>query len=278
MTGRLVGRVALITGAARGQGRSHAVRLAEEGADIVAVDRCAPIDTADYPMGTEADLEETAGLVEACGRRVVTGRADVRDFDAVKAVADEGVERFGHLDIVCANAGIFAAGTPLHLTPAEQWDDVIGTNLTGVWNTCKAAVPHLITRGRGGSIVITGSTASQKAPTNAGVYAASKHGVVGLMRAFAVELAPMSIRVNIVHPTSVATEMIHNESVFRLFRPDLEQPTEDDAREPFQRINLLPIPWVEPADVSAAVAFLASDDARFITGAELLIDAGNLLK
>jgi (+)-trans-carveol dehydrogenase len=277
MSGRVEGKVAFITGAARGQGRSHAIRLAQEGADIIAVDLCAQIDTVPYGMATPADLEETVKAVEALDRRIVATQADVRDYGALKKALDDGVAQLGRLDIVSANAGIFSMGTITELTE-QQWQDMIDVNLTGVWHAAKAAIPQLIEQGTGGSIVLTSSAAGLEGMANIGHYVSAKHGVVGLMRTLALELAPHSIRVNSVHPTTVNTDMIQNETTYRMFRPDLENPTSKDAEAAFASINALPIPWVEPVDISNAVLFLASDEARYITGVTLPIDAGELTK
>jgi SDR family mycofactocin-dependent oxidoreductase len=280
MTGRVEGKVAFITGAARGQGRSHAIRLAEEGADIIAVDIAEDIDSVRrfYPGATEADLAETVKQVEALDRRIVATRADVRDYAALQRALDEGVAELGHVDIVSANAGIFIFGEPAHLVTEGDWQDVIDINLTGVWHTAKAAIPHLIEQGSGGSIVLTSSTAGLKGFPGVSQYTASKHAVVGLMRTLALELAPYSIRVNSVHPTGVATDMILNEATFRLFLPDAENPTREQAAEVFATTNALPVPWVEPRDISNAVLFLASDEARYVTGVTLPVDAGFTIK
>jgi SDR family mycofactocin-dependent oxidoreductase len=280
MAGRVERKVAFITGAARGQGRSHALRLAQEGADIIAVDIGEEIESVRrlYPGATESDLAETVRQVEALDRRIVASKADVRDYGAVKKALDDGVAELGHLDIVVANAGIFIFGDQAHLVSEQAWKDVIDVNLTGVWHTCKAVIPHLIRQGTGGSIVITSSTAGLKGPPNLAPYAASKHAVVGLMRTLALELAPHSIRVNTVHPTGVATDMIMNEPMFRLFLPDTEHPTRERAAEVFTAKNALPVPWLEPRDVSHAVLFLASDEARYITGITLPVDAGYTIK
>ncbi|OBA80797.1 3-ketoacyl-ACP reductase [Mycobacterium sp. 1164966.3] len=278
MTGRVEGKVAFISGAARGQGRSHAVRLAQEGADIIAVDICAPIENMAYPPSTPADLAETADLVKAQDRRIVTAQVDVRDYDALKAAVDGGVEQLGRLDIIVANAGIGTIGKKLHKIPENIWQDMIDVNLSGVWKTVKAGVPHLIAGGRGGSIVLTGSVGSHKALAYTGHYIAAKHGVMGLMRSFAVELGQHSIRVNSVHPSQVNTPMTMNDLTFRLFRPDLENPGSEDFAPFSQMTHTLPVPWVEPIDISNAVLFLASDESRYITGVSLPVDAGALLK
>jgi (+)-trans-carveol dehydrogenase len=271
--GRVEGKVAFITGAARGQGRSHAVRLAEEGADIIAVDICAPVASAPYPMATAEDLAETVRLVEQLDRRIVAMPADVRDDVALRAAVSAGVAEFGRLDIVVANAGI-SASSPSVGMPAQAWRDVIDVNLTGVWNTCHAAFEHLIAGGRGGSIVLTSSTMGLRGAANIANYTAAKHGVVGIMRSLAVELAPHFIRVNCVHPTNVPTSMLLHDEMLKLFRPDIAEPTVEDAHKGFQRMHLLPIPWVEPIDISNAVLFLASDESRYITSVSLPVDAG----
>jgi SDR family mycofactocin-dependent oxidoreductase len=280
MAGRVEGKVAFITGAARGQGRSHAVRLAEEGADIIAVDIAEDIESVRrfYPGATEADLAETVKEVEALDRRIVATKADVRDYGALKAALDDGVAQLGHVDIVSANAGIFIFGDQTHLVTEGDWRDVIDINLTGVWHTAKAAIPHLIERGAGGSIIITSSAAGLKGTPNVAQYTAAKHGVVGLMRTLALELAPHSIRVNSVHPTGVDTIMIQNGATRELFLPGIENPTREQAAEAFAATNALPVPWVEPRDISNAVLFLASDEARYVTGVTLPVDAGYTIK
>jgi SDR family mycofactocin-dependent oxidoreductase len=271
------GKVAFVTGAARGQGRSHAVRLAAEGADIIAVDICAQVGSVPYAMATPEDLAQTVKEVEALDRRMVATRADVRDFGAVQAALDDGVAQLGRLDIVSANAGIASFGQAAELDETT-WQDVIDINLTGVWHTCKAAVPHLVGGGRGGSIVITSSTAGLNGLQNVAHYASAKHGGVGLMRTLALELAPHFVRVNTVNPTSVNTDMTQNETTYRLFRPDLANPGRQDMADTSTALNALPVPWVEPVDISNAVLFLASDEARYITGVTLPVDAGFLLK
>ena len=272
--GRVEGKVAFITGAARGQGRSHALRLAEEGADIIAVDICEQIDTVPFPMATPEDLEQTVKEVEALDRRIVAIQADVRDYTALKTAVDTGVAELGRLDIVCANAGIAGGNTSAWEQTEEEWRNTIDVNLTGVWHTAKAAVPHLIAGGNGGSMILTSSAAGLKAMQNIADYVSAKHGVVGLMRTLALELAQYSIRVNSVHPTVVNTPMIQNDWTATLFRPDLEKPTIEDAHDVFRSLNVLPILWVEPQDISNAVLFLASDEARYITGVTLPVDAG----
>ncbi len=279
MSGRLEGKVAFITGAARGQGRSHAVRLAEEGADIIAIDICGPVSSnTQIEPATPDDLVETADLVKQLNRRIVTAEVDVRDYAAVKAAVDGGVEQLGRLDVICANAGIGNGGQTLDRTSEADWTDMIDVNLSGVWKTVKAAVPHLISQGQGGSIILTSSVGGLKAYPHTGHYIAAKHGVVGLMRTFAVELGQHSIRVNSVHPTNVNTPLFMNEGTMRLFRPDLENPGRDDLAVAAQFMHVLPVGWVEPVDISNALLFLASDEARFITGLAMTVDAGSMLK
>ncbi|MGW1742609.1 mycofactocin-coupled SDR family oxidoreductase [Nocardia sp. NPDC001965] len=278
MSTRVEGKVAFITGAARGQGRSHAVRLAQEGADIIAVDVCGPVSGSDdIAPSTPEDLAETVALVESHGRRIVTAQVDVRDYDALLNALDTGVGELGRLDIVVANAGIGNGGETLDKTSESDWQTMIDINLSGVWKTVKAAVPHLLAAGRG-SIVLTSSVGGLKAYANTGHYIAAKHGVIGLMRSFAVELGQHSIRVNSVLPTNVDTPMFMNEATMKLFRPDLENPGPDDFAPVARLMHVLPVGWVEPVDISNAVLFLASDEARYITGLPLPVDAGSLLK
>ena len=274
--GRVQGKVAFVTGLARGQGRSHALRLAEEGADIIGLDLCAPIETVSYALPTEDDLAETIQMVEALDRRIIARKADVRDRQAVESVVNDGVAEFGRLDIVVANAGI--GNVCLEGTAAisdVMWQEMLDINLTGVWHTTSAATQHLIASG-GGSMVLISSAAGLKAYANIGHYVAAKHGVVGLMRTLAVELGPHGIRVNSIHPTQVDTTMIMNETTMRLFVPDVEHPTREEFAVASQAMHLLPVPWVEPRDISNAVLFLASDEARYITGVPLPVDAGVL--
>jgi (+)-trans-carveol dehydrogenase len=261
---RLEGKVAFITGAARGQGRSHAVRLAEEGADIIAID-----------IGSPTDLAQTVKEVEALDRRIVASQADVRDSGGLTAALDDGVARLGRLDIVVANAGIVRFGTVEELTE-QAWRDVIDVNLTGVWHTVKAAIPRLRAAG-GGSIIIIGT--GLKGKPNLGHYAAAKHGLVGLMQSLANELAPDMVRVNTVHPSAVDNDMIHNQALYHQLLPDHQGDITRQEIEPvFQTLNALPVPWVESVDISNAVLFLASDEARYITGVTLPVDAGASVK
>jgi len=273
MTQKLAGKVALVTGAARGQGRAHAVRLAAEGADIIAVDLCGPVGSVPYALAGPADLKETAGQVEALDRRIVTAQADVRDYAELESVVSQGVSELGRLDIVLANAGILSAG-PAETLATASWHDMIDINLTGDFNTAKAAIPHLRAGGNGGSIVMTSSALGIRAMPNMSHYVAAKTGVIGLMRALALELAADRIRVNTVHPSIVDTLMVQNQSTYDLFVPHVENPTAEQAAEVFASMNPLPTRWVEEQDVTNAVMFLVSDDARYITGLELKIDAG----
>jgi (+)-trans-carveol dehydrogenase len=277
MPGRVEGKVAFITGAGRGQGRSHAVRLAEEGADIIAIDICHDVKGA-LPMATAEDLAETAKMVEALDRRIVTHQADVRDLDALKAAVDDGVAQLGRLDIVLGSAGVAMMGGRTDKMSLNAWTDTIDINLTGVWNTARVAIPHLLAGGRGGSIVLTSSVGGERAMPFMSHYISAKHGVIGLMRSLAVELGQHNIRVNSVLPTNVNTPMFMSEGLFRAWRPDLENPTADDIRPIAQAQHVLPIGWVEPVDISNAILFLASDESRFITGVELPVDGGSLLK
>jgi (+)-trans-carveol dehydrogenase len=275
-SGRLAGKVAFITGAARGQGRSHALRLAAEGADIIAIDLCGPLPTVGYPLSAPDDLATTVGLVEELDRRIVAAQADVRDLASLERAVADGVAELGRLDIVCANAGILSSGSLADLTE-EAWREMIDINLSGVWRTCRAAIPHLIAGGRGGSMILTSSVAGLKSYPNIAHYVSAKHGVTGLMRTLAVELAPHRIRVNSVHPTQVDTDMIQNDVMYRLFCPDSEHPTREEFAAASRATGLLPVDWVEAIDVSNAVLFLASEDARYITGTALAIDAGALI-
>ncbi|OHV06656.1 mycofactocin-coupled SDR family oxidoreductase [Mycobacterium talmoniae] len=270
--GSLAGKVAFITGVARGQGRSHAERLAADGADIIGVDICADIASNGYPMASREELDETVALVEAAGGKMVGAVADVRDFHQLKAALDAGVQHFGRLDIVCANAGIASmAFRELTLDEdLEQWTDVLNVNLVGAFHTAKAAIPHLIAGERGGSIVFTSSTAGLRGfggLQGGGLgYAASKHGLVGLMRTLANALAPHSIRVNTVHPTAVNTMMAVNPAMTSFLEnypdggPHLQNP--------------LPVQLLEPEDISAAIAYLVSDEAKYVTGVTFPVDAG----
>jgi SDR family mycofactocin-dependent oxidoreductase len=273
--GRVQGKVALITGAARGQGRSHAVRLAEEGADIIAIDACRDIASVPFPLASEAQLAETAELVEERGGKIVTRVVDVRDLPGLHDAVTEGIAQLGGLDIVVANAGIGSFGRAWELTE-QQWQDMLDVNLTGVWKTTVATIPTLIEQGRGGSLILTSSISGLVAEPNLAHYTASKHGVNGLMRTLAVELAPHRIRVNSVCPCTVWTPMIDNDAIYTLFTGGNESATWADVKAASTAHNALPVPWIEPADVSNAVLYLASDETRYVTGTTHVVDAGAL--
>ncbi|HEX4391919.1 MAG TPA: mycofactocin-coupled SDR family oxidoreductase [Mycobacterium sp.] len=270
--GRLKGKVALITGAARGQGRAHAVRLASEGADIIGVDICAPIASVPYPLATADDLAATVKLVEDTGARIVAKEADVRDRASLSDAVQAGVDELGRLDIVIANAGI----APMQ-SGDDGWRDVIDVNLTGVYNTIKAALPTLVKQGAGGSIVLISSAAGLAgvgSPDAGSVgYAAAKHGVVGLMRVYANLLAKQNIRVNSIHPTGVETPMIDND-----FTRGWLAKMAAESDSPGSMGNALPVEVLQPEDIANAVAWLVSDQARYITGVTLPVDAGFLNK
>ncbi|ADP79367.1 mycofactocin-coupled SDR family oxidoreductase [Pseudofrankia inefficax] len=277
--GKLDGKVAFITGAARGQGRSHAVRLAVEGADIIAVDICQQINSVSYPLATPEDLAVTVKEVEALGRRIVATQADVRDRDQLRAALDAGLAKLGRLDVVCANAGV----CPLtDETLCSSFVDALDVDLGGVQNTVAVALPHL---SAGSSIIVTGSTAGMiggltdqmGAPGGVG-YSLAKQLVARYVEVLALQLAPHSVRLNAIHPTNVNTVLLHNDNVYRAFRPDLENPTRADAELAFPVMQAMPIPYIEPEDVSALVVYLASDDSRYMTGLNLRIDAGAMLK
>jgi SDR family mycofactocin-dependent oxidoreductase len=273
--GRLEGKVAFITGAARGQGRSHAVRLAQEGADIIAVDIEEQVESSWCATATAADLEETVKQVESLDRRIVARKADVRDLGALESAVAEGVAEFGRLDIVCANAGIGGLGVIWELTE-HQWQEMIDINLTGVWKTVKAAVPTMIEHGNGGSIILTSSGGGMVALANLGHYVAAKHGVVGLMRALALELAPHGIRCNTVHPGMVDTPLIAHPLGYELFT-GIPGADREVAAQNVVGMNAIKIPWMEPVEISNAVLWLASEEARYVTGTTQLVDAGMLM-
>jgi SDR family mycofactocin-dependent oxidoreductase len=265
MMGKLEGKVALVTGAARGQGRSHAVRLADAGADIIAVDVCRALEGVAYPPASEDDLAETVRQVEATGRSIVAGVVDVRDLDSLTKLVTDAVARLGHLDVVVANAGICTMQSWDEIVPAV-WNEVIGINLTGTWNTCAASIPHLIDAG-GGSLILISSVAGLKGQPLLLPYVAAKHGVVGLMHGLANELARHQIRVNTVHPTGVNTTMAED------FGNGMAR-VQADFTVGSLFMNSLPVELIEPEDVSNTVLFLASDEARYITGLTMTIDAG----
>ena len=269
--GRLIGKVAVVTGAARGQGRSHAVTLASEGADIVVCDVPGDIKTIEYAMGSADELAETVRLVEEQDRRCLAVEADLRDTARVQTVADRAMAEFGRIDVLVCNAGVMSAADSTWRLTDEQWTDMLEVNLTAVWKVCRAVVPHIIAGGRGGAITITGSTGGLRAVAGCTHYNAAKYGCIALMKTLAWELAPANIRVNVVHPTGVNTEMSNNE----WFGKWLDE--HDKLAEPM-RGNRMPVDVVQPEDVSKMVAFLVSDDARYVTGTETRVDAGFMIK
>jgi SDR family mycofactocin-dependent oxidoreductase len=270
--GRLDGKVALITGGARGQGRSHAIRLAEEGAQIVVSDLARQLDSVPYPLATEEDLAETVRLVEDRDQRCVAVRADARDAAQMRGVVETALSEFGHIDIVSVNHGILSIGD--QGTDEEAWDEMIDVNLKGVFQTCRAVAPPMIERGAGGAITLTASVAGLSAFYSAIAYGAAKHGVIGLMRNLSAELAPYGIRVNALCPTLVRTDMIHNEMIYDLFTGGKKGAGPEDIAFPARSMNLLDVPWVEAIDISNALLWLSSDEARYVTGVALPIDAG----
>jgi SDR family mycofactocin-dependent oxidoreductase len=277
MTDRVAGKVALITGAARGQGRSHAIHLAREGADIIAVDALHSFDTVGYPMSSAEDLAQTVKEIEALDRRVLPIQADVRDPGAMIGAVEQGIAEFGKLDVVLANAGICAMARE---QPLQAWVDVSNVNFTGVLNTLNAAIPHLTA---GASMVVTGSLAALL-PGGPGqqpggvAYSWAKRTLISLVHDLALVLAPSYIRLNGVHPTNCNTNMLQHEEMYQSFRPDLEHPTKEDAIVAFPSLQAIPVPWVEPSDISQVMVFLASDESRYVTGQFIAADAGGHLK
>jgi len=279
--GRVEGKVAFITGAARGQGRSHAVRLAEEGADIIAVDLCRDIDSIGYALATPEDLEETAQFVEKTGQRIITAQADVREAAQLKAALENGISELGKVDIVVAQAGIAGMkGDP----PLQAWTDVINTNLVGTINAIQVALPHLK---EGASIIATGSTAALMdtakkdnpgADPGGMAYMTAKRLLSQYVHDLATELSVRGIRANVVHPTNCNTDMLQSEPMYRSFRPDLEHPTRADAEPVFGVQQAMRIPFIEPEDISNAILWLASDESRYVTGLQLRVDGGGYLK
>jgi SDR family mycofactocin-dependent oxidoreductase len=283
MAGRLAGKVAFITGAARGQGRAEAVRFAQEGASLILVDTHLEIANMIYPPSTADDLRETVRLCEDYDSRVVASTADVRSREELTAAVREGVDALGGLDIIVANAGITTMGRlvakdryapVLDVLTEEAWQDMIDINLTGVYHTIRVAAPFMIEQGRGGVIIMTSSGAGLRGAPNIGHYAAAKHGVVGLAKSLARELGQHRIRVNVVCPGNTNTNMLQNETMYRIYRPDLEHPSKEEFSEVAGRMSALPEPWVEPEDIANGMLFLASDEARYVTGVTLSVDAG----
>lgn len=276
---RFHGKVALVTGAARGQGRSHAVSLAREGADVIVVDICDQIPTQKFPMARPEDLRETVRLIEELDRRVVAHQADVRDVAALRTAVDDGVAQLGRLDVVCANAGMFTMNSAVDFSD-DEWNDQIGVCLTGVWNTCRVSVPHIRAGGRGGALVLTSSVCGLMAVPGLGAYNAAKHGVVGLMKTLAIELGPERIRVNCVNPGNVDTPMIQNEFIYKLFYGQETDATREQAAQPdspFVSPHPLPVPWNDVSDITNAVMYLASDEGRHVTGVALPVDMGYMV-
>ncbi|TWH37458.1 mycofactocin-coupled SDR family oxidoreductase [Rhodococcus rhodochrous] len=265
-------RVALVTGAARGQGRSHAVALAERGADLVICDRCEDSEAVAYPLSTKADLEETVRLVEATGRRCISVQADTADRSAIEALVRRAEEELGRIDIAIANAGVSAAA-PVQDLPDSQWSEVIGTNLTGVFHTVAAVAPGMIERGYGRIVTIASMLGRAAAPAQA-AYCASKWGVIGMTKSAALDLAPHGITVNAVAPGNISTPMVHNDALYRMMRPDLENPTRADIEPIFASLHGQPVPFLEPEEVTHAVLFLAAEASAHITGTVMSVDAG----
>jgi SDR family mycofactocin-dependent oxidoreductase len=274
----LEGKVAFITGIGKGQGRSHAVRLAREGAHIIGIDALKTYPWMNYRLADQSDVEETIRLVEAEGRRVFFRQADVTDLSSLETSLEAGVAEFGRLDVVAANAGAFPKGDLTWEADVSAWRECVEVNLFGVFHTVHAAVPHMVKAGNGGSIIITSSGAAIVSGSYLSDYSAAKAALLSLTRTLAVELAPHWIRVNAICPGAVNTDMIANEAIYRMFRPDLDAPTREDTIDVWKSKHLLPVPWLEPSDISNAVAWLASDEARLVTGVTLPVDAGNTIK
>lgn len=270
--GKFDGKVVLITGGARGQGRSHALAFAREGADIAFCDIAAQLDSVPYPMARPEDLDETVKLVEELDRRCVAVTADVRDSAQVQGFVDRAITELGRVDVLLANAGVFTFSTIAEMSD-DVWKEMIDVNLTGVFHAMRAVLPAMVEQGSG-RIIATSSTAGKMGFPNIGHYVASKWGVIGLVKSLAQEVGGNGITVNAICPTGVDTTMIQNEAAYRLFLPDLENPTRDDAAPAFQTLNAIPVPWIEPVDISNAMLFLASDEARYITGETLAVAAG----
>lgn len=268
---RFVGRCALVTGAARGQGRSHAVALAREGADVAICDICRDLSTIPYPLATSDKLAETAALIEGLGRRAVVGTVDVRAWKEVREFTDRAIAELGKLDVLVANAGVFGSAVALHQMTEEQFDEMVDTNLKGVWHAVKAVVPNMAQRGYG-RIVVTGSTATFIGAPHFGHYVASKHAVDGLVKTLALEQGPNGITANLVCPTAVGTRMILNDALYSLFAPD--NPTRDQLAEILRTQHAAPEPWISPEDVTEAVLFLCSEGARAMTGGAVKVDLG----
>lgn len=271
--GEFDGRVALITGGARGQGRAHAVAFAEGGADVVICDRCEDSDVVFYPLATEDDLAETARLVEAAGRRCIAVKADTADRAAMDALVARAESEFGRIDVAVANAGVSIAA-PVQSMTSAQWNEAIASNLTGVFNTIGAVAPGMIERGYG-RIVTISSMLGRAGSTNMAAYSASKWGVIGLTKSSALDLAKHGITVNAIAPGNISTPMIHNDALYSMMRPDLEKPTADDVAPVFASLHAQPVPWLEAEEITRAVLFFAAEAGAHISGTVLPIDAGN---
>lgn len=276
--GRMEGKVAFVTGAARGQGRSHCLTLAREGAKIIGLDLCRSVEEVAYPLATDENLAETERLLKEIGAESALMQGDVRDIDAVQAAVDAGLQQFGQIDVVVANAGVWTWGETQSL-PVSDWQFTLDVNLTGAFNTVRAALPSMIERGAGGSIMFTGSELAARGAAQAVAYSASKAGLVGMMRALARELAPHSIRVNSIHPSTVDTEMVRNQATYDLFAPHKAGTADiEDLKEAMLNIHMLPMPLVAAQDISNAVLYLASDESRAVTSVSLPVDAGSTQK
>jgi SDR family mycofactocin-dependent oxidoreductase len=270
--GKLDGKVALITGGARGQGRSHAITFAREGADIVVCDLASQIETVPYAMSNPDDLSETVKLVEEQDRRCVAMQADVRDTAQVKSVVDRAIDEFGHVDILIANAGIVVPVALVDISD-EAWSDMVETDLTGVFKSIRAVAPHMIER-RSGRIIATSSMVGKTGVPGLSHYVAAKWGVIGLVKSAALEFGQYGITVNAVCPTNVDTAMIQNQAMYSLFAPDIHNPTRDDVIPGFTSLNALPVPWVQVEDISEGMLYLAAESGRYVTGETLTIAAG----
>lgn len=274
MSQPLAGKVALVTGAARGQGRSHALRLARDGAAIIAVDLCEQLGSVNgfYQLATKEDLDETVRQVEALGGRIHAALVDVRDIDALTAAVDAGAAELGGVNVIVANAGIFTFGEATHEVTGDAWRELMDVNVTGVWHTYKAAAPHLLAAGDGGSVIIIASLAGFKGIANVAAYTTTKHAIVGLMKVLANELGPLGIRVNTIHPNSIDTDMVKNTRTYKLFRPDLDDPQAEDAEAAFAGLNPMGKAWIEPEHVSNAVAWLAGPESYYVSGGQIPVD------
>lgn len=281
--GLLEGKVAVVSGAARGQGRAHAVRLAREGADIIAMDICRDVPTISYNLARPEDLKDTVAAVEALGRRILATETDTRDLQAVTEAVDRGVAEFGRVDVLVANAGIGDSYSRAEEMSEESWLTMVDINLNGVWRSCRAVIPHMIRAGGGGALILTSSSAAYVGLANLGHYSAAKAGVVGLMQSLAVELGPHMIRVNTLHPTTVNTPMALNQATYDLFLPGAglsadSVEDQDQVAEAFKGLNAMPVPWIEPVDMANAAVYLASDWGRYVSGTQLRVDAASGVK